>query len=596
MSFFRKPTPLPVQQGGTGDAYFSSGYALIGNGYSALLELTPSTSGNVMTSNGTTWTSAPATGVTKDANGNITVNAVYTGFTNVAAAGTTTTLTAASTPNFVVTGSGGQTYQLPDATTLPNGAIFTFNNNQSSGTIVVKNNSGTTIVTVQSGGFFVVVLLSNSIAAGSWDYHAQAPSNVSWSTNTFNYVGSITGATWNGTAIGALYGGTGSTSAFTSNGVAYATSTSALATGSALTFNGTNLGVGTSPSAWGAGTSVIDLNTAGSAAALSSSGTLSIASNGYFNGTNWIYKNSSYAQLYQMISGKHSWQIAPIGTAGNAITFTQAMTLDTSGNLGIGNTSPDAKISLGGSAGYFINLNDGNVIGVVAQTSGDVLYSGTYNAKSYGFLTSNTERMRIDSNGALLINVTGITSSEKFNVNSNGTRTAYITNGHNAASGDLCLTLTLGANANNTNSYLLDAATGGADKMYIYGNGNVVNVNNSYGTLSDVKLKENIVDATPKLEDVLKLKVRNFNLKTDPEHKQIGFIAQEFEEVFPKMVDESFDRDENKNPLETTTKSIKTSVLIPVLVKAIQELTALVTSQSATITSLTERISALENR
>jgi hypothetical protein len=62
MSFFRKPTPLPVQQGGTGDQNFSSGYALIGNGYGALLELTPSTTGNVMTSNGTTWTSAPPSG------------------------------------------------------------------------------------------------------------------------------------------------------------------------------------------------------------------------------------------------------------------------------------------------------------------------------------------------------------------------------------------------------------------------------------------------------------------------------------------------------------------------------------------------------
>ena len=219
MSFFRKPTPLPVQMGGTGANYYNYGYAIIGNGYSAMLQLTPSNSGNVMTSNGTTWTSAPATGVTKDGNGNITVNAVYTGFTNVAAAGTTTTLTAASTPNFVVTGSGGQTYQLPDATTLPNGAIFTFNNNQSSGTIVVKNNSSTTVVTVQSGGFVVVVLLSNSIAAGTWDYHFQAPSNVSWSTNTFNYVGSITGATWNGSAIGALYGGTGLTAVGTTGNV-----------------------------------------------------------------------------------------------------------------------------------------------------------------------------------------------------------------------------------------------------------------------------------------------------------------------------------------------------------------------------------------
>lgn len=60
MSFFRKPTPIPVYQGGTGDVYFDYGYAVIGNGYSAMLELSPSTSGNVMTSNGTTWTSAPA--------------------------------------------------------------------------------------------------------------------------------------------------------------------------------------------------------------------------------------------------------------------------------------------------------------------------------------------------------------------------------------------------------------------------------------------------------------------------------------------------------------------------------------------------------
>lgn len=62
MSFFRKPTPLPVTQGGTGNVYNTYGYAIIGNGYSAYLELTPSTSGNVMTSNGTTWTSAPPSG------------------------------------------------------------------------------------------------------------------------------------------------------------------------------------------------------------------------------------------------------------------------------------------------------------------------------------------------------------------------------------------------------------------------------------------------------------------------------------------------------------------------------------------------------
>ena len=125
------------------------------------------------------------------------------------AAGTTTTLTAASAPTYVVTGSGGQTFQLPDATTLPAGAIFSFNNNQSSGTIIVKNNSGTTLVTLQSGAFVDVILLVNSPAAGSWDTHNQAPSNASWSTNTLSWAGSYTNGTWNGAVVGPAYGGTG---------------------------------------------------------------------------------------------------------------------------------------------------------------------------------------------------------------------------------------------------------------------------------------------------------------------------------------------------------------------------------------------------
>ena len=145
----------------------------------------------------------------KDANSNLSVNALFEGFTSVAAAGTTTTLTAASAPTYVVTGSGGQTFQLPDATTLPAGAVYSFNNNQTSGTVVVKNNSGTTLTTLQSGAFVDFILLVNSPAAGSWDNHAQAPSNVSWSTNTLSWAGSITGSTWNGAAVGAAYGGTG---------------------------------------------------------------------------------------------------------------------------------------------------------------------------------------------------------------------------------------------------------------------------------------------------------------------------------------------------------------------------------------------------
>jgi hypothetical protein len=119
------------------------------------------------------------------------------------------TLTVASTPVYLVTGSGGQVIQLPDATTLPLGTIFSFNNNQSSGAITVNNNSNTLVVSIPSGGYVTVALLANGTAAGTWDRQDQTPSNVSWSTNTLDYPGSITSATWNGVIVATNRGGTG---------------------------------------------------------------------------------------------------------------------------------------------------------------------------------------------------------------------------------------------------------------------------------------------------------------------------------------------------------------------------------------------------
>jgi len=180
---------------------------------------------------GVTTSSGANSVVLRDANANITTNCLFEGFSTQAASGTTIVLTASSVQNWQITGSGGQTIRLPDATTLPNGATFTFNNNQSSGTIVVQNNSSTTVSTINSGGYVTVVLLSNSIAAGSWDKHDSTPSNVSWSTNTLDYAGSITSATWNGNTVQVNRGGTGAT---TLTGYVKGSGTSALTASSTI--------------------------------------------------------------------------------------------------------------------------------------------------------------------------------------------------------------------------------------------------------------------------------------------------------------------------------------------------------------------------
>ena len=194
---------------------------------------------------GVTSSSGANSVVLRDSNGNITTNCLFEGYVTQAASGTAIVLTASTAQNYQITGSGGQIIRLPDATTLPNGATFTFNNNQSSGAITVQNNSSTTVATINSGGYVTVVLLNNSTAAGSWDRHDSTPSNVSWSTNTLDYPGSITSATWNGSVIALNRGGTNANLTANAGAVPYSTST-ALAlsavgsTGQVFTSQGTS--------------------------------------------------------------------------------------------------------------------------------------------------------------------------------------------------------------------------------------------------------------------------------------------------------------------------------------------------------------------
>lgn len=103
--------------------------------------------------------------------------------------------------------------------------------------------------------------------------------------------------------------------------------------------------------------------------------------------------------------------------------------------------------------------------------------------------------------------------------------------------------------------------------MRIAANGNLYNSNNSYGSLSDASLKENIKDSESQLEDVMAYRVVNYNLIADSEKRRhLGLIAQEVEEVSPGLISEYIAAD------GTPLKAVQYSIINIKVLKAVQEL------------------------
>jgi hypothetical protein len=127
-------------------------------------------------------------------------------------------------------------------------------------------------------------------------------------------------------------------------------------------------------------------------------------------------------------------------------------------------------------------------------------------------------------------------------------------------------------------------------KLQIVGNGFVYNINNSYQGLSDCRLKENIVTSGPKLDDLLKVRVVNYNLKDSDNTKYIGVLAQELEEVFPNLVTELEPSPKDIEDGRTIKyKAVNYSSFDAILIKSLQE-------QNAILNNITKRIEALENK
>ena len=158
---------------------------------------------------GVTASSGANSVVLRDASQNVAVNRLNQTNTNTTAAAGTTALTAASSYIHTLVGTGGQTYTMPDATTLTTGVAFLFNN-MATGTLTLQDYATGPIGTIPSGGAGAVFLTINATVGGTWDLHSYLPEGVTFGTNAFNLGSSVvSGGTWQGGTIQPAYGGTG---------------------------------------------------------------------------------------------------------------------------------------------------------------------------------------------------------------------------------------------------------------------------------------------------------------------------------------------------------------------------------------------------
>jgi hypothetical protein len=286
-----------------------------------------------------------------------------------------------------------------------------------------------------------------------------------------------------------------------------------------------------------------------------------------------------------------------------SVDGSERMRINSSGNVGVGTSSPLGRLDVQTGTGddsanstltirssgnqrldFYNNWSTATGVRARIESDADDI------SQSYGTLkfytTQNntvgvTERMRITSGGNLLVGTTGLVrTGDRFSVKGTGAQVASFEQGTNT-SGFNVISSNLGSAGNNTSSAHFWGNTNTVGNWYLYGNGTT-----SYS--SDERLKKNIVTTrNGYLEDLCQLRVVKYNWKNDADGtpQELGLIAQEVAQVFPNLVQDDLNKVSEDD--ETTYKQLKQSVLPFMLLKAIQE-------QQALITTLTDRITALE--
>ena len=438
----------------------------------------------------------------------------------------------------------------------------------------------------------------------------------------------------------------------TANGVTYLNGSKVLTSGSALTFNGTTQFTYTSSSdaafdivASGAGTAgYIGLTNAGSDTQAigfknglrfgSATGTggagfselMRLTSTGLGIGTTTPGKKldilSNTSQDGIRISGSANPRLTIIDTTtpvqfdvlctdteavlrtdtNHPLVFstngTERMRLDTSGNLGIGTTSPSQKLHVYAASGSIRSLTEtGNTSSsaFTAKNSGETVDYGVDStggfiqvtgAKPLLFYTNSTERARIDSSGRLLVGTTSASNgSHTFNI-ANSSRMAFDNNG----AAPFGLIVQYNSNLNGTsNEFLLcqeNNSGGGTSRMVVRSNGGIANYSANNVNLSDRREKTNFAPATSYLDKICAIPVQTFNYIDQNLYQDggltLGVVAQDVQAVAPELVTESnWGTEENPR----MRLSIYQTDLQYALMKCIQE-------QQATIESLKARLDA----
>jgi len=307
-----------------------------------------------------------------------------------------------------------------------------------------------------------------------------------------------------------------------------------------------NVGIGVVPSAFllpNGSTGALQLQGGGLLSAYNASTYLS--QNWYYNAGEKYIANGS-ASRYAQTGAEHVWSSAGNNTsgAGAGLSWQERMRIDSSGNVGIGISSPTgAKLRVVATEGS-------NVLGVGTTTQGlfikttgtTVDYNSSGNVSGeHTFSTGNLERMRIDVSGNLLVGTTSAIG--RLTVVRSGVAWARSVDHSNAGT-----------------QYFDTFRYSGNETGSITGN----NTSTSYNTSSDERLKENIADADDAGSKIDAIQVRQYDWKADGSHQDYGMIAQELQLVAPEAVSGDADSEE--------MMGVDYSKLVPMLIKEIQSL------------------------